>query len=98
MTPAPGEDRPVLALQDVRPPRSPALLLIGVVLPVVGVALIVLAFLGWVSVIWAGIAVQVLVVVLAVFGVRRMRAYERNARAELERVEREVERRAAELD
>jgi hypothetical protein len=63
---------------------------VGVLFPLVGFVLLGLALADVVPVLWAVLGIQVLVVALMIPARRRMRLFERRAREQLERAEREA--------
>jgi hypothetical protein len=69
--------------------------LVGVLFPLVGFVLLGLALADVVPVLWALLGIQVLVLALMIPAGRRMRLFERQAREQLERAEREAGLRTA---
>ena len=66
--------------------------MIGILFPVVGFVVLGLALADVTPVVWAVLGIQVLVVALMIPARKRMRVFERQAREQLERAEREADR------
>ena len=62
---------------DDRPSRSIGFVVVGSTLAMIGIVVLVLAFLGVVGAGWAGIALTALIVALALVAVRRATLLER---------------------